>query len=147
MIQVAGKSRILLIEDDPVVSTILRVALERAGYEVHSARDGEECLDRASRHGGRFDLLLSDVVLDGHSAAPLLDQLKSLCPATPVLMVSGYPLHLLVERGYLRPGAVDQRRSFFLQKPFMPAELTAVVDRVLTAHNGFQSEIEQKVAR
>jgi CheY-like chemotaxis protein len=141
MIQVAGKSRILLIEDDPVVSTILRVALERAGYEVCQASDGKECLDRAASGGG-FDLLLSDVVLEGRSAIPLLDRLKSVCPAAPVLMVSGYPLHLLEERGYLMAGAVDHRRNFFLQKPFMPAELTATVGRVLAARDGCRKEPE-----
>ena len=139
MIQVAGKSRILLIEDDPVVSTILRVALERAGYDVCAARGGEDCLDRATAHGG-FDLVLSDVVLDGHSAVPLIDRLKGMCPTAPVLMVSGYPLNLLVERGYLAPGSVDHCKSFFLQKPFMPSELTATVNRVLAENSRSQSE-------
>lgn len=147
MMQVAGKSRILLIEDDPVVSTILRVALERAGYDVCAARGGEDCLDRATAHGGGFDLVLSDVVLDGHSAVPLLDRLKGMCPAAPVLMVSGYPLHLLVERGYLGPSSVDYCTSFFLQKPFMPSELTATVNRVLTANSRSQSEPEESKGR
>ena len=131
----AGKLRILLIEDDPAVSAIIRTALQRAGHEVCVARRPEECLDLSGAHAIAFDLLLSDVVLDGRGAGPLLNQLQRISPGTPVLMISGYPLHLLVEQGYLGPDAVDHCRSFFLQKPFLPSELTATVNRVI-ATNG-----------
>ena len=128
-------SKILVVEDDPMVSTVFRVALERAGHQVVHARDGKECLENLVAFGGAFDLLLSDVVLGDSDGVTTLDRLRTFCPATPILMVSGYPLQLLVERGYLPDGAIDQHRNFFLQKPFMPAQLMAMVQSVLSSAN------------
>lgn len=126
-------SKILVVEDDPMVSTVFRVALERAGHQVVHARDGKECVQNLASPGGGFDLLLSDVVLGDSDGVTTLDRLRAFCPVTPILMVSGYPLQVLVERGLLPDGAIDQRRNFFLQKPFMPAQLTAMVQSVLSS--------------
>src|ERR1700745_1672750 len=56
-----GQARILLVDDEQAVQTLLTYPLRKEGYEVVTATDGQEALDCFSQH--RFDLVVLDIIL------------------------------------------------------------------------------------
>ena len=80
----------------------------------------------AGGHGGRIDLLVTDVVMSGMNGRELADQLLELRPDTRVLYMSGYTEDVVIQRG------VSGERVF-LGKPFTTGELTTTVRQVLDA--------------
>jgi PAS domain S-box-containing protein len=116
-----GAERILLVEDDPDVRALTEAVLERGGYEVIAARDGDEAL-RVFRDQGRpVHLLVSDVVMPKMSGRELAERLRVLQADLKVLYVSGYTQEALGHHGVLEPGIV------LLPKPFQPV---AMLDKV-----------------
>ncbi len=120
-----GDETILLAEDDEPVRAIALKSLERLGYRVLVARDGGEALALADAHGGRIDLLLTDVVMPGMNGRELADRLVERRPGTSVLFTSGYS-----EKVVLRE-AGGTRREAFLPKPHTPRELALALRALL----------------
>src|SRR5207248_412442 len=106
--RVSGAARILLVEDEPVVRSLIEQMLASSGYDVVSAEDGRDALARVNASDGRIDLLLTDVVMPRMSGHELAAKLRSRHPETRVLYTSGYT----------DSGAVLDEDEHFLQKPF-----------------------------
>jgi PAS domain S-box-containing protein len=107
---------VLLVEDEDSVRSLTRRVLQRAGYQVLEAEDGERALAIARAHAGAIDLLLTDVVMPGGGGRRLAERMAAFRPSTRVLYMSGYPGDAIAEHG-LEPG-VD-----LLPKPFTPESL------------------------
>ena len=120
-----GSGTILIVEDQAAVRSFARAVLNKNGYHVIEASNGEEGVVLAREHPGQIHLLLTDVVLPGMNGKVLSDSLKGLLPHLKVLFISGYPAEAIAHRGVLNPGVA------FLQKPFRPDDLTAKVREVL----------------
>jgi signal transduction histidine kinase/ActR/RegA family two-component response regulator len=118
---------ILLVEDEDSVRTPTRRMLERAGYQVIEARDGDQAL--AGWASAHVDVVLTDVLMPGGvSGKDLADQLQGARPGLPVVFMSGYPADLLARRGVNEKGP-----THLLQKPFTEDELLAAVANALQA--------------
>ncbi|HET6381576.1 MAG TPA: response regulator transcription factor [candidate division Zixibacteria bacterium] len=117
------KRRILVVEDDRVLRRALGYNLEREGYEVHVAVDGEQAL-AAGRDPG-LDLVLLDLMLPGMSGLEVLRRLRAENVTTPVIIISakGDELDRVVG---LKVGADD-----YVTKPFSRPELLARIEAVL----------------
>jgi two-component system cell cycle sensor histidine kinase/response regulator CckA len=123
-----GAETVLVVEDEASVRTVMKRALEHAGYRVLEAGRTSDAIDILTKHSGQISLVLTDVVMPGKGGPELADWIKQLAPHIPVLFTSGYPDGEIARRGLLDPGAV------FLQKPFTPAALVrAVRDRLAAA--------------
>ncbi len=120
-----GGETILLVEDEPSVRRLTRMALESRGYNVLDAASGEAALELSREHGGPVDLLLTDVVMPGMNGRVLAARLVALRPGTRVLYMSGYTDDAIAGHGVLDPG------TEFLQKPFTPADVARKVRAVL----------------
>jgi PAS domain S-box-containing protein len=117
-------ARVLVVEDEPRVRSVVRRALESDGYDVLVARSPEEALDLAADPVRSIDVLVSDVVMSGMSGRALARSLRSARPWLRVLLISGYPAgELDVEVGADADG--------FLQKPFEPSLLLRRVRELL----------------
>jgi signal transduction histidine kinase len=121
----AGRETILVVEDEPVVRRLARVALEEVGYAVIEAADGVEALAALQRTDHSIQFILSDVVMPGMGGQELARILRSDRPELPLLFMSGYQGEDVTDRGLLEPGAA------FIQKPFAPQELTRRVRSLL----------------
>ena len=99
--------------------------LERHGYAVLEAPDGEAAVRLAQRHRGPIHLLLTDVVMPRVSGRELAEQLARVRPDTRVLYASGYTDDSVVRHGILESGTA------YLQKPFSPESLARKVRDVL----------------
>jgi two-component system cell cycle sensor histidine kinase/response regulator CckA len=99
--------------------------LQRLGYRVLTAANGREALEIADAHGGRIDLVVTDVVMPELSGVELVDRLHERYPTIKVVLMSGYSEADL--RGEVRT------RGAFMVKPFTPDSLGRVVADALSA--------------
>lgn len=115
--EIAAKMNILLAEDDDVVATIVAAKLEREGFKVHRASDGEAALLASAT--GRYALFIFDVKMPGMDGFDLLARIKENPDSreTPVLMLTGKNSSDNVRIG-IQLGADD-----YMVKPFLPYEL------------------------
>jgi DNA-binding response OmpR family regulator len=116
------KARILVVEDEPRLRELLRLYLEREGYRVADAGDGEAALQAFRRDGA--DLVVLDLMLPGLPGEAVLEAIRE-HGDVPVLITSAKGSDMERIAG-LRLGADD-----YLAKPFNPHELTARVAAVL----------------
>ena len=112
-----GTETVLLVEDEDMVRRMTREVLEGAGYRVLEASSGFEALRVSAGHGGRLDLLLTDVVMPGMSGRELAERLAPVRPGMKVLYMSGHTDDAIFHHG------VTQAGTGFLQKPFTPDAL------------------------
>ena len=115
-------ARVLVVDDDPLLVRLVRTHLEKAGYKVLTAADGEQALETAANE--LPDLVVLDLMLpklDGYEVCRRIREFSMV----PVVMLTarGEPVDRL--RGF-EMGADD-----YLSKPFVPAELLARVRAVL----------------
>jgi signal transduction histidine kinase len=120
-----GAETILIVEDEAAVRRMAARALAAQGYAILEAENGAEALEVLARGGSPIDLVLTDVVMPLVNGRELGERLSVERPGLRVLFMSGYTDDDIVRRGLLRPG------SPFLQKPFMPGDLSRKVREVL----------------
>jgi PAS domain S-box-containing protein len=116
-----GTETVLLAEDEDAVRRLVQRALELHGYSVLPARSGEEAELIERSHLGPIHLLITDVVMPGMGGRELADTIKSRRPQLKILYMSGYTNDEVVRHG------VTLQRDAFLQKPFTPSGLVAMV--------------------
>jgi len=122
-----GTEAILLVEDEEVLRELASRVLREGGYTVLAAPTAREALQAAERFEGRIELLVTDVVMPGHSGPELAKSLSSTRPDLKVLFMSGYTTEGMTRQGALEQGIV------LLQKPFSPSALVRAVRDVLDA--------------
>jgi len=120
-----GGERILVVEDESVVRSLVRRALEEAGYQVFQAPNGAAALDFVLANPDQIDLVLSDVVMPRLNGLELMARLRERVPRLPVLLMSGYSTDEVNRRGGVDPGVT------IMPKPITPVTLTAAVRRRL----------------
>jgi len=114
---------ILVVEDDSAVRQGIVDALSFAGYEVISAADGREGMEKALRSS--YQLMLLDLVMPHYSGFEVLEALRKERPGQPVIILSARGEEADRVKG-LTMGADD-----YVVKPFSVRELLARVDAVL----------------
>lgn len=111
-VDMSGRGRILLVEDEDGVRGIAAQLLESRGYEVVEACDGEEALEILTEEPASFDLIISDVVMPGMDGPTMMREAKEHLGDARVIFISGY-----AERDVA--GQIDEDRHVsFLPKPF-----------------------------
>ena len=126
----AKQKRILAVDDEPDVQEMIKVALEEAGYEVITANNGRECVDKARNEdpdGIVLDIMMPE--MDGFAACKELkhDQETN---AIPILILTGLGEKLSSTR-YARNMGLDLEAEDFLEKPVDPKELVKRLEEIL----------------
>jgi len=120
-----GSERVLFVEDEPAVRRLGRRILERAGYEVIEARDGEEALALVTSETTPVDIVVTDVIMPNLGGGEMARRLRALRPDLPILFVSGHPED--------REGTLELEGTDLLRKPFtadaLLARLRTLLDR------------------
>lgn len=120
-----GKPLILIADDDPDILALVSFRLERAGYEVVQARNGEEAVQVALAR--RPDLAVLDVMMprvDGYEATRRLRQHEE-TSRMPIILLTARVQEEDVARGF------DAGADDYVKKPFSPQELGSRVQAVL----------------
>lgn len=129
--------RILLVEDEKTIRDTVGAYLEREGYWVTPAEDGQEALEQFSKH--RFDLVVLDLMLPKISG-------EQVCRA--IRDSSDVPIIMLTAKGELedRVAGLELGADDYLVKPFSPRELVARVRALLRrAHVGAEPQRDRLV--
>jgi CheY-like chemotaxis protein len=118
-------SRVLLVEDEPLIRSVIADELRDRGYEVLEAETGDEAAQLLERES--FDLLLTDVRMPGKlDGIDLAHRARSVLPRLPVLVVSGYAEQISARLATLTAPMA------FVAKPFPMSRVLGSI-RTLTA--------------
>lgn len=118
-----NKYRILLVEDDATLSFILQDALEREGFEVECAADGEKGLRLFEQ--GRPEVVVADVMMPRMDGFEMVRLIRAVSPDVPVLFLTARTSLDDVVKGFER-GAND-----YIRKPFQIVELVVRIKALL----------------
>jgi DNA-binding response OmpR family regulator len=117
------KSKVLLVDDETAITTNLAPYLERAGFEVHVAGDGEEALRRIESF--HPDLVVLDVLMPRLDGRETLRRLRRAGNWLPIILLTQ------VGEASERAMALEEGADDYLNKPFDPHELVARIRAVL----------------
>src|SRR5262245_62482943 len=116
-------AKILVVDDDSGLRTLMKVRLEAAGYNVTLAEGGGEALARAAEEV--YEIAIVDLKMDGMDGITLLEKLLGVYPALPVIILTAHgTIASAVEA--TKKGAYD-----YLTKPFDPKDFLHRIEKAL----------------
>jgi DNA-binding NtrC family response regulator len=113
------RTQILILDDEPIVCKRLRPAFQKAGYEVEAFTDSAAAMARIEQK--RFDIVITDLKMEGTDGMRFLTRVKEISPDTAVIVITGFATSETAKESF-RKGAFD-----FVAKPF---KLTDILDTV-----------------
>jgi PAS domain S-box-containing protein len=120
-----GTEVILLVEDDSSARKLTRVILEKLGYNVIEAVDGEDALKKFLANKDSLQLVILDVIMPQGSIKQVYDEMLNIRPDIKAIFISGYTEDILKKNGMIEAGL------HFLPKPILPSKLSDKVREVL----------------
>ena len=88
-----GNGRILVIDDEPSVRTVVRMTLEKAGYDVLEAENGEQAIEAINTGENRLvlDAVICDIRMPKINGVEAIDYFQREYPHVPLVVLTGYP--------------------------------------------------------
>ena len=117
-----AKGTVLVVDDETMILTLARITLERGGFEVLTAEDGDEAVGLFAQKHDRIDFVVLDMTMPRMSGRDAFRLLVEIAPTVRVLLSTGYSAEDVTELD----GAIG-----LLKKPYRPAELLAAVREAL----------------
>lgn len=129
-------ARVLVIDDEEDIRSVLKQVLEREGHEVSVAADGAEGMAHMQAHGA--DIVITDIIMPGIDGVASLQQIKKKWPNVPVVVISGggnvapkdYEPGAIATSAYLA-SAQNAGADVTLTKPFERRKLIDTLNEVL----------------
>jgi PAS domain S-box-containing protein len=122
-----GNETILVVEDEEAIRRSAQRILERYGYRVLAAPDGEEALGFLREHGDEIDLVITDVVMPKLGGMQLYEEARDAGTAPPFLFTSGYA----PDEAMRHLGSTGAAELSFLRKPWTVSDLVLGVREAL----------------
>jgi CheY-like chemotaxis protein len=110
---------VLVVDDESIVRSVIRLMLERAGFAVQEADSAANALERLQ--ASPFTVVLLDYTLPDRSGTDLIPELRRAAPGVRVILTSGRP----------ESDLTPHRADGYLGKPFAREQLVAAVEKVL----------------
>src|SRR5688572_2992036 len=131
------RKQILVVDDEPNLRRVLRAQLERDGYDVHTAEDGEQALALLREH--HIDLVITDLRMPRLDGMELLRRIAAFEDPAPVVMITAHgTVDTAVEA--LKTGAFD-----YITKPFDQAEVRTIVRKALRTQDLSATEASRPI--
>jgi DNA-binding response OmpR family regulator len=111
------KKKVLIVDDEEVIRKFLRIHLDKLGYEVKEAADGEQAIEELAK--GDFDLLICDILMPKKDGWEVVKEVKSNSKTKhlPVILLTAKNEDSDMFKGY------DLGASYYMTKPFTKAQL------------------------
>ncbi len=119
------KGTVLLVDDDPVLCSIVKVTLRNLGCTVFVASGGSEALELFELHQESIDCLLTDLSMPDMDGWETLAALRKIKPNLPAILSSGY------DEAHVMKGDHNEQPQAFLHKPYRKSDLKNVLGRFL----------------
>ncbi len=119
------KNKILLVDDEEDIRDILSIVLTDMGYQILSAKDGEDALQCFERE--HPSIVLTDIKMPGKDGFAVLRQIKSMAPDTNVIVITGHGDQDLARQAF------DLDACAFFNKPLDTDALEQEIQRIEAA--------------
>ena len=124
--------KILIVDDEPDIRTVIRVPLELSGYEVSEVGNGYEAIEYVSSHPD-IDLIILDIMMPGIDGIEACAKIREISPA-PVLFLTAKTQESDKYNAYSSGG------DDFLSKPFSQPELLMKVDSLIRRYRVYRGK-------
>lgn len=125
----SGSETILLVDDEDMIIEVGQALLKRLGYQVITAKSGEEAVEVVHRMGFGVDLVILDMIMPCMDGGRTFDRIRETCPETPIMLASGYAVNGQAEE------IMSRGCNGFIQKPFSVSELSQKLRHILDKGN------------
>ncbi|MBI1387012.1 MAG: response regulator [bacterium] len=122
--EVSPQNSILVVDDEATVRNAVKMILQRRGYLVHLAENGEEGVEQFRKHRGEIDLILLDLTMPNMSGDEALRIIRNEAPNVPIILSSGYPITK-------PPEDMTDPRLRFLKKPYRVQDLLDLMEELI----------------
>jgi two-component system chemotaxis response regulator CheY len=122
-----GNGRVLVVDDEPSVRTVVRMTLEKAGYDVLEAENGEKAIEAINTGENRLvlDTVICDIRMPKINGIQAIDYFQREYPHVPLIVLTAYP-ETGMAVSFMRNGAAD-----YLVKPVEAEKLKAAVAKAM----------------
>lgn len=120
-----GSESILVVDDEIAIANLLKIRLEKLGYEVRAVNSSLEALELFRRSTREFDLLITDHTMPGMTGEQLVKEIRTLNPGLPVIICTGFSNNFDSEKA--EAAGIDN----FMMKPVQHWELAESIRKVL----------------
>ncbi len=122
-----------VVDDEPDVRKVVRMTLEKAGYDVLEAEDGEKAIEaiKKGEHSLLLSLIITDIRMPIMNGIDVMNYYRKEWPTVPLMVLTGFP-DLDMAIAMLQHGVVD-----YLVKPVEAEKLRASVAQALDQRKGF----------
>jgi len=117
-------STVLVVDDDPLIRETVSLILATYGYQVIEARNGREGIDQFRLNHNRLSAVILDLIMPEMSGDTAFYQMRTMSPAVPILVSSGFQMDPRVQE-LLRSGAAG-----FLGKPYDATRLADMIKQI-----------------
>ena len=118
-----GAGKVLIVDDNPNMSTLLSEILEIFDCKGHYADDGNQALNMLEED--KYDMVFTDVRMPNMDGFELLESIKTLHPDVPVVIITGYSVADSQSR------LLSEKADGFLSKPFKVDEIQSLLATLL----------------
>ncbi len=122
-----GNGRVLVVDDEPDIRKVVRLTLQKAGYDVLEAENGEKAIEIINTGENRvmLDVVICDIRMPKINGVEAIAYFRNAYPRVPVIVLTGFP-DADMAASFLRDGVVD-----YLVKPVEGDKLRAAVARAM----------------
>lgn len=122
-----GRQRVLVVDDEASIRDLLAKTLALAEYDVDTASDGANALDRLRERHGNYDLMIADLRMPGMDGLSLIREVKHINSNLPIIIITGFS----TESSAIE--AVNLGVAGYLTKPFRVPQVLAAAAKALGA--------------
>lgn len=120
-----GLESILVIDDEPAITKLLKYHLEKSGYTITTSNNSREAVELFRSSPDKYDLVITDMTMPQITGVKLAQTIKMIRPETPVILCTGFSENINVHN------AAQLNIDAFLMKPVEMAKMTKTVRKVL----------------
>ena len=122
-----GNGRVLIVDDEPDIRKVVRMTLQKAGYDVLEAEDGEKAIEVINTGENRLmlDVIICDIRMPKINGVEAIAYFRKEYPRVPVVVLTGFP-DINMATSFLNDGVVD-----YLVKPVEGEKLKAAVAKAM----------------
>jgi len=119
------KKRILVIEDDEEMRSLLKDFVEGEGYEADSVNNGSEAFRKLAREP--FDLIITDIRMPGLTGLDILPGIKRLQPEASIIVITAFGSKEVCRK------AIERGATAYLEKPIHLSTLRTLMDKMVSS--------------